>query len=1377
MKTRQIRFLALALAAAGAPWPPFPAPLHAGAVPEPPAAGGMRGWATASDGRSLDFAPTDAEPGADLASSHPNAGTSAPDPEPPLPPAAPDPGDPDGDDESGDPVSLKAGAVLENATDLFVECPGMDLAFERAYDSGFRASRDLPAGWAHNWEWKIVPYASTNGDWMVMRALAGSGGGGCYQNFKNLGDGRWGVSDNGRFVLAAEPGGTWLVRGPGPTFWRFAADGWLSSATARTGESVVVDRGTDRRHVRRVSHSCGASLEFEYEGDALRAVVAPDGSRVAFSRAVGIEGDPRVPGPGETLHCVVTATNSVMRVSPGGETASMSYVSSEERRTTLVAERRVVRGGAMVSVPVRPHFAGATNSVPMSCKIDENGNVVSYVWRRHADSPLSRVVRVSAQDGFFEAQYRHGPGSTEEIQYRGNGETARRVHFYDSETMRTVEVRKGNKRLSYAWTPQGDVGICETTDSSTGSRLVRRFSHGTWHNATNSVFSLDAVPDPADAWCTEWDPEWLLPQWTVSPEGRKTGWVRDDVARTVAICGAGPDSPRLRTVVQCDGNWRPVSATNANGASVSFVYGGDGRLSGVRRPGLPDLDFGYDALGHACSAALPGPDGTVRATVSTNNPFGLPLRIDHPDGTSESFSYDGTWRRPVCHVDELGRTNRYEWLFGVPVRASRTTAAGAEEIRLCSVRTDKQLDLRTVVDPAGRDAEVYVLDSQGRVSCVTNLEGQVEAFHYRIDSLVDRIDRFDGTTVAIDRDSQANVSSVSYPGETLSFSHDRDGLLLGASNSVGVVSASYDETGRTTDAVGADGTPLFYAYHDGGQIASVTLGGAASSSSVSRYWTLDGSDRVASVATPQTEFAYSYCGWNGLVSAVTNSAGISCECAYDLCDRATNVVWRDASGAEIASFGYERDAAGRIIARTFGDASRPAVWSGLQPAGFSQPEPKRVVYGYDAVDRLVREAEEYADGETGILVYKTRRYDYDLAGNRTNFVADSAPGDGAESVVLAYDGANRILSRGAVAYAHDAAGCVTSISGGAGATPAFASGRRLVWNSRYQLVRVEDGAGALLESYAYDALGRRVSTTDACGSTTFHVYDGMHCIADVSESGVPVVSYVWGPGVDNLLAVVRHGSGGAAERVLYAVTDHQGTVHALVDSSGAAVERYRYDAWGNVTRREPLSSAPSAPFNRFLFHGREYSYATGFYNFRARWYDPAAGRWLSKDPIGLAGGLNLYEFCGNDPANFIDCSGCKKSVYDVNKQKKKIRDYLDNIPNPNSVLNPVKQFENKKYMLKGALKFHSGGGELDFKVTQQNETWEVPGVGTMKSDEFGNYLAGYYAGYSGSPLIFFGMRLGGIWYASMGRDPNDGLLDQGSLGDIMDGYWDGYTDR
>ncbi len=61
--------------------------------------------------------------------------------------------------------------------------------------------------------------------------------------------------------------------------------------------------------------------------------------------------------------------------------------------------------------------------------------------------------------------------------------------------------------------------------------------------------------------------------------------------------------------------------------------------------------------------------------------------------------------------------------------------------------------------------------------------------------------------------------------------------------------------------------------------------------------------------------------------------------------------------------------------------------------------------------------------------------------------------------------------------------------------------------------------------------------------------------------------------------------------------------------------------------------------NRFLFQGREYDYDTALYYFRARWYEPETGRWLSPDPIGISGGLNLYAFCGNDPVNFVDPEG------------------------------------------------------------------------------------------------------------------------------------------
>ena len=95
------------------------------------------------------------------------------------------------------------------------------------------------------------------------------------------------------------------------------------------------------------------------------------------------------------------------------------------------------------------------------------------------------------------------------------------------------------------------------------------------------------------------------------------------------------------------------------------------------------------------------------------------------------------------------------------------------------------------------------------------------------------------------------------------------------------------------------------------------------------------------------------------------------------------------------------------------------------------------------------------------------------------------------------------------------------------------------------------------------------------------------------------------------------------------------TRHRQTNGTVPAVT-YAYDSWGN-----PLSVSGDESFAslRFTWQGREYSRATALYNFRARWYDPAAGRWLSKDPIGLEGGLNLYEAFGSNPVCFRDPEG------------------------------------------------------------------------------------------------------------------------------------------
>ena len=162
------------------------------------------------------------------------------------------------------------------------------------------------------------------------------------------------------------------------------------------------------------------------------------------------------------------------------------------------------------------------------------------------------------------------------------------------------------------------------------------------------------------------------------------------------------------------------------------------------------------------------------------------------------------------------------------------------------------------------------------------------------------------------------------------------------------------------------------------------------------------------------------------------------------------------------------------------------------------------------------------------------------------------------------------------------------------------------------------------------ALGRRVSTTTLEG-TIRHVYDGVQCIADVDADGDVVVSYTWGAGIDNLLATRIGGE------TYYPLTDIQGTVWGYVDSATNIVARFEYDAWGNIL--SAISSVSALARNRYRFQCREWSAATGLINFRARWYDPATGRWLSKDPIGLSGGLNLYAFCGDDLMNYRDPFG------------------------------------------------------------------------------------------------------------------------------------------
>ena len=714
-------------------------------------------------------------------------------------------------------------------------------------------------------------------------------------------------------------------------------------------------------------------------------------------------------------------------------------------------------------------------------------------------------------------------------------------------------------------------------------------------NAQNHLKLAAFDSDPFCPTTLAWDDRRNVPSRIVSPAGRIWEWTTN--GNEIVVHGAGTNDARDVTHVFLDGSERPVSIVFPDGGAMEISYDASGYATNVSASALPPVAFGRDALGFVDSVSAPGPHGTTRTASAENNWRGNPLSVTHPDGTSETFEYEGNGRRVTRHIDALGREDVYKWVLGHPVRAGRVVNGVTNS--LFGVDYDKQLNVVAITDPLGRNAETYVIDGNERMVAVTNVEGQAMTRTYAVGDAVSSETRFDGTEVHYGYDTDGNLASLSFPGETLSFAYDIDGLLVSASNSVGAVSNSFDEaTGWLAASVGADGTEVSYTRRNGGGVAAV------SSVAGTTAYAYDAANRTTRISSSGVSFGFGYCDWNGMLASVTNASGLVTEYAYDVMERVTNIAWRTTSGATLGGFAYEYDAAGRIVSR------RHALGDSFQMSQSSQKN-----YAYDDLDRLA------SDG--GVT------YTYDAAGNRMTRTENG------ETITYTLGVGDRLASWTGGAYSYNAAGNVTRIERDGRPT------LDLAWNSLYQLVSVSTN-GVFAEGYEYDAIGRRVSTTTAEGRTR-HVYDNnWQGIADIDEQGNVVASYVWGKGIDKLLAVTIDGA------TYYPLTDIQGTVWGYVDSQNNVVARWQYDAWGNVVDEEIAPNVAALASIRYRFQCREWSAATGLINFRMRWYDSETGRWLSKDPIGLSGGLNLYAFCGSSPTSRVDPLGCKATGTVIN---------------------------------------------------------------------------------------------------------------------------------
>ena len=284
-----------------------------------------------------------------------------------------------------------------------------------------------------------------------------------------------------------------------------------------------------------------------------------------------------------------------------------------------------------------------------------------------------------------------------------------------------------------------------------------------------------------------------------------------------------------------------------------------------------------------------------------------------------------------------------------------------------------------------------------------------------------------------------------------------------------------------------------------------------------------------------------------------------------------------------------------------------------------------VDWGYDTLGQVIS-----ADHSTSSL---DRGYAFDLIGNRLK--AAEGTTDPNDSVATSYTPSplNQYEAIGTLNPEYDLDGNATDYP-----LPANVSANStLVWDSENRLIQAQVASGGTV-NFLYDGQSRRIAEITAT-ATKITVYDDWNPIAEYNTSYAVTKSYTWGMdfsesmqgvgGVGGLVAVTD--SSGS----YFPTYDGNGNVSEYLDTNGAVVAHYEYDPFGKTT----IAAGIQANDFTHRFSTKPLDSTTRLYYYGYRWYDPITGRWPSSDPIEEGGGVNLYEFVGNNGVNKWDILG------------------------------------------------------------------------------------------------------------------------------------------
>lgn len=733
-----------------------------------------------------------------------------------------------------------------------------------------------------------------------------------------------------------------------------------------------------------------------------------------------------------------------------------------------------------------------------------------------------------------------------------------------------------------------------------------------------------------------------------------------------------------------------LTETDPKGGVRRYTYDAAGNLVSEQSALGHITTYGYDNIGNetsvvdARSKRYSAQYDARDRKIKSIDPYGAVYRTDYnalgamsavsdASGKSVSFEYDA-WVRPVRSVDAKGfkYTMDYADDSGNDSGARQPTAVKYPtfERRFRYGTSDRPTQKTDLVGNEGR-TENFTYDASGRIKAMSDANGKTVTYEYNAHGDIKAVFDSLGHGIKIDYDARGNISAITDPnGRRTRFEYDPRDLLLSETDPLGnTIQFEYDENGWQISRTLATGEVVKFEYDADGRLIKQHEYSAESALRKQTQFAYDESDNLIFWSDGRFQATMAYDDADRMTKKVVDYGSFKRSFAYTFYPNSQVKTYVGPDG-ETTSYQYDAlgqlervslEGEGEIAVTDWEWAARKTV---LLPGGSEQRftyDGTQVLKGLRLVDpgqKTSFEFEQKHGKAQEVAATKidgvSKNYVYDDGYRLTSVLADNAAFNegftvdasgnrvsqtrGGTSVGGAweYDEGGQLKRKGAISYAYDASGRLISKVDASLAEPLRTT--RFAYDAFNRLTEVTDGQGALVARYEYDPFDRRLSKELSDGSVLYYLPSINGLMAELNSAGDVLVSYGWHPehedGTYPLYARSKDAGGGV--QYFYYHNDQLGTPLRVTNKSGVVVWAADYDAFGAAAVRTNVQE----PFsNNLRFPGQYFDIETGLHYNDRRYYDPSIGRYLTRDPIGFAGGVNLYAYAAGNPINFTDPTG------------------------------------------------------------------------------------------------------------------------------------------